>query len=178
MEILSSGGHECWRNTQLAETTFQIWVLSCCPQPQEWGGGRFPPLLTAPSPPRPCRDPPGTPSTGPRPLSFHQEKSVPNAWDSPFRDPRSDTAPSSPRTRDLAHTSLSRPRPLAALIFSCPGRSWPGHPSPWWIPRHSLSIRQHGPHPSMRSEGPTKGAKAPRTPGYSVTLGHILYRGK
>ena len=98
MEILSSGGHKCWRNTQLAETTFQIWVLSYCPQPQEWGGGRFPPLLTAPSPPRPCRDPPGTPSTGPGPLSFHQEKSVPNAWDSPFRDPRSDTAPSSPRT--------------------------------------------------------------------------------
>lgn len=25
----------------------------------------------------------------------------------------------------------------------------------------------------MRSEGPTKGAKAPRTPGYSVTLGHL-----
>lgn len=140
MEILSSGGHKSRRNTQLTETTFQVWVLSCCPQPWDLGRGRglhFLSLPTPPSPPRPCRDPPGTPTTGPGPLSFHQEKSAPSAWDSPFWDPRSDTALSSPRTQDLAHTSLSRPRPLAALIFSCPGRSWPGHPSPWWIPRHS-----------------------------------------
>ena len=166
MEILSSGGHKSQHNTQLTETTFQ--VLSCCLQPREWRGRgalafyHFPSLPHHPGPAETLLGPPPL-GLGHWASTKKSQCPVPGTLPSGTPGLTLHPLPLEPGTWPTHHLHV----PGRLLLSSSPvlGGAGPATPHLGGSPTIPLSIRQHGPHPSMRSESPTKGALAPRTPG-------------